>query len=133
MLATIRELGIPLVPYSPLGRGLLTGTVRDASSLVPEDSRRRHPRFMGENLDRNLAIVDEVNAIARELDATAAQVCIAWVLSRGRDVIPIPGTKRVKYLEDNAAAATLPLTAAHLARIEAVAPKGVAAGSRKSD
>jgi aryl-alcohol dehydrogenase-like predicted oxidoreductase len=132
VLATIRELGIPLVPYSPLGRGLLTGTVRDLSTLLPNDSRHHHPRFLGENLPRNLAIIDELRAIGNELGASVPQICIAWVMNQGRDIIPIPGTKRVSYLEQNAAAAEITLSADHLARIEAVAPKGVAAGSRKS-
>ena len=133
VLVTIRELGIPLVPYIPVGRGLLTGEVRTPASFVEGDSRRRHPRFQGENLAKNLALVDEVRAIAAELHATATQVAIAWLMAQGKDIIPIPGTKRVKHLEENAAAASLALTPAHLARIAAVVPKGVAAGSRKSE
>ena len=133
VLTTIRELGIPLVPYSPVGRGLLTGEVRDAAALGKGDSRLRHPRFQGDNLARNLALVDEIRAIAGELNATGTQVAIAWLLAQGKDIIPIPGTKRVKHLEENAGAAGLALTPAHLARIAAAVPKGVAAGSRKSE
>jgi aryl-alcohol dehydrogenase-like predicted oxidoreductase len=133
VLATVRELGIPLVPYSPVGRGLLTGQVRTTSTLVENDSRHRHPRFQGENLTRNLALVDAVQAIGSELNATATQVALAWLLAQGDDIIPIPGTKRRTHLEENAGAADLPLSAAHLARIAAAVPKGVAAGSRKSE
>jgi aryl-alcohol dehydrogenase-like predicted oxidoreductase len=132
VLATIRELGIGLVPFSPVGRGLLTGEVRSLDDLPENDSRRHHPRFQGENFAKNLAVVDEVRAIARELGATMTQVAIAWVLAQGNDVVPIPGTKHVRFIEENAAAADVVLTPEHLARIEAVAPKGVAAGSRIS-
>jgi aryl-alcohol dehydrogenase-like predicted oxidoreductase len=133
VLTTIRELRIPLVPYSPVGRGLLTGEVRDPATFGDGDSRRRHPRFQGDNLAKNLALVDEVRAIAGELNATATQVAIAWLMAQGNDIIPIPGTKRVKHLEENAAAASVRLTPEHVARIAAVVPKGVAAGSRKSE
>jgi aryl-alcohol dehydrogenase-like predicted oxidoreductase len=132
VLATIRELGIALVPFSPVGRGLLTGAIRSVEDFLPNDSRRHHPRFQGENFAKNLAVVDMVGAIARELDATTTQIALAWVLAQGSDIIPIPGTKRVRYVEENAAAAAIELTPAHLARIAAVAPKGVAAGARMS-
>jgi aryl-alcohol dehydrogenase-like predicted oxidoreductase len=132
VLTTIRELGIPLVPYSPVGRGLLTGAIRSTSTLVKNDSRHRHPRFQGENLTRNLALVDAVTAIGTELNATATQVALAWLLAQGDDIIPIPGTKRRSHLEENAGAASVPLSTAHLERIAAAVPKGVAAGSRKS-
>jgi aryl-alcohol dehydrogenase-like predicted oxidoreductase len=132
VLATIRELGIGLVPFSPVGRGLLSGEVRTNTAFPEHDSRRHHPRFQGENFVKNLAVVDEVRVIARELDATASQIAIAWVMAQGDDVVPIPGTKHVAYIEENAAAAAIKLTPAHLARIEGIAPKGIASGGRIS-
>ena len=133
VLATIRELGIALVPYSPLGRGILTGTVRMDASFGPGDPRRRIPRYVGENFEKNLSVVDQLAALAAELGLTASQLALAWLYAQGDDIIPIPGTKRVKYLEENAAAAGVHLTPAHVARIDAIAPKGVVAGARSSD
>ncbi len=130
LLPTVRELGIGFVPYSPLGRGFLTGTFRKPEDIPEGDYRRNSPRFQGENFARNLAVVDQVRAIAREKGATPSQLALAWVLSRGADVVPIPGTKRVKYLEENAAAERLVLSPADLQSIEAAAPRGVAAGTR---
>jgi aryl-alcohol dehydrogenase-like predicted oxidoreductase len=129
ILATTRALGIGFVSYSPLGRGLLTGT--KPSELAPDDSRRaRFPRFQGENLAANLAIVDVIKNVAAAHHATPSQVALAWVLSRGEDVVTIPGTKRRSYLEQNAAAAALRLTADDLRALDAVGP---AAGQRYPD
>ena len=131
ILPTVRELGIGFVSYSPLGRGILAGNVTSAADLGPGDSRgQRFPRFQGENLARNLAIVDVVRRVAVAHGATAAQVALAWVLSRGDDVVAIPGTKRRKYLEQNAAAASLELSPDDLRALDAVGP---AAGQRYSD
>jgi aryl-alcohol dehydrogenase-like predicted oxidoreductase len=130
LLPLVRELGIGFVAYSPLGRGFLTGTVRTTEGLDADDFRRHNPRFTKENLRRNLRIVDEVEAVARELDATSAQVAIAWLLAQGDDIAPIPGTRRVSRLEENVAADTLELTSAHLARLDAIAP---AVGDRYTD
>ena len=133
VLATIRELGIALVPYSPLGRGMLSGTIRSIDDLAPDDFRRHSPRFAGENFAKNLALADAVRAIATEIGATPSQIALAWVLAQGEDMLPIPGTKRVDRLEENAAAADLRLSADQLRRIEAAAPKGAAVGDRYSD
>jgi aryl-alcohol dehydrogenase-like predicted oxidoreductase len=132
-LEATRALGIALVPYSPLGRGFLSGELRSFDDLAPDDFRRSSPRFQGENFARNLAVVDEVRAIAGELGVTPSQLALAWVLAQGDDMIPIPGTKRVKYLDENAQATEIELTPEQLARVEAVAPKGVAAGDRYAD
>ena len=133
VLATIRELGIALVPYSPLGRGMLSGTIRSIDDLAPDDFRRHSPRFAGENFAKNLALADAVRAIATEIGATPSQIALAWVLAQGEDMLPIPGTKRVDRLEENAAAADLRLSADQLRRIEAAAPKGAAVGDRYAD
>jgi len=133
VLATIRELGIALVPYSPIGRGFLSGTIRSFDALAADDFRRGSPRFQGDNFAKNLAVVDEVQAIAKELGVTPTQLALAWVLAQGEDIVPIPGTKRVSYLEENAGAADIRLTVDQLARIEAVAPKGVVSGARYPD
>ena len=133
VLATIRELGIALVPYSPLGRGMLSGTIRSIDDLAPDDFRRHSPRFAGENFAKNLALVDAVRAIATEIGATPSQIALAWVLAQGEDMLPIPGTKRVDRLEENAAASDLRLSADQLRRIEAAAPKGAAVGDRYAD
>jgi aryl-alcohol dehydrogenase-like predicted oxidoreductase len=130
ILATVRELGIGFVAYSPLGRGFLTGALRTTDDLAADDFRRMSPRFQGDNLEANLAIVDRVNEIARERGATPAQLALAWVMAQGEDVVPIPGTKRLTYLEQNIAAADLELTPEDLARLDEAAPPGVAAGSR---
>jgi len=130
ILPTIRELGIGFVPYSPLGRGFLTGRIRSIDDLAPDDYRRNSPRFQGENFAKNLRLLDEVNAIAREKGCTASQLALAWVLAQGNDVVPIPGTKRRKYLEENVAAAGVRLTREELARIDRALPRGAAAGMR---
>jgi aryl-alcohol dehydrogenase-like predicted oxidoreductase len=130
VLATCEELGIGFVPYSPMGRGFLTGKVRTLEGLPDRDFRRGLPRFQGENLTRNLALVDRLEALGRELGRTPAQLALAWVMSRGPHVVPIPGTKRRRYLEENVAAAALPLTPGELARIDGAIPKGEVVGDR---
>ena len=130
VLPTCRELGIGFVPYSPLGRGFLTGQIRRFEDLAADDFRRLNPRFQGENFQKNLDLVDRVETIAREKNCSASQLALAWVLAKGVDVVPIPGTTRRKHLEENVAALTIRLTATDLARIDEVAPKGVAAGDR---
>jgi aryl-alcohol dehydrogenase-like predicted oxidoreductase len=130
LLPTLRELGIALVAYSPLGRGVLSGTITSPEQFGPEDFRRHTPRFQGENFDRNLEVVEKVAAVAATKGVTPAQLALAWVLAQGADVVPIPGTKRVAYLEQNVGALDVRLTPEDLAAIEAAAPKGVAAGDR---
>jgi aryl-alcohol dehydrogenase-like predicted oxidoreductase len=130
VLAACRELGIGFVAYSPLGRGFLTGQLKRFEDLAPDDFRRHSPRFQGENFDKNLALVEHLTKIARDKGVTAGQLALAWVLSRGDDIVPIPGTKRRSYLEENVAAEAITFTAAELASIEAIAPRGVAAGER---
>jgi aryl-alcohol dehydrogenase-like predicted oxidoreductase len=130
ILPTVRELGIGFVAYSPLGRGFLTGRWRRPEDLPEDDFRRHNPRFQGENFQRNLDVVAKIHEVAAEKGGTPAQLALAWVLTRGEDVVPIPGTKRLRYLEENAGALDLELTAEDLARIDAVAPKGFAAGDR---
>ena len=130
VLPTVRELGIGFVPYSPLGRGFLTGRFRSPEDLEPDDFRRNNPRFQGENFAKNLQLLEEVNAIAAEKGCTPSQLALAWVLAQGKDIVPIPGTKRRKYLEENIAAVNVRLTAADLARIDRVLPPGAAAGTR---
>ena len=130
IIPTSRELGIGFVPYSPLGRGFLTGRFRNLEDLPPDDWRRNNPRFQGENFQRNLDLVSRIEDLARGKGCTPSQLALAWVLAQGRDIVPIPGTKRVRYLEENAAAATIALTADDLAAIDAAAPAGVAAGDR---
>jgi aryl-alcohol dehydrogenase-like predicted oxidoreductase len=124
ILDACRELGIGLVPYSPLGRGLLTGAVSSLDELADDDFRRTQPRFQGDNLDRNLALVAEVRSIAGTLGVTPGQVALAWVQGRGDDVVPIPGTKRRRYLEENVAALDVTLSASDLERLDALAPVG---------
>ena len=130
ILATVRELGIGFVPYSPLGRGFLTGTIRTLDDLAQDDFRRHQPRLQGENLESNIAIVEVVDRIAAERGATAAQVALAWVLAQGDDVVPIPGTKRRTYLEDNAGAVDVTLTEQDLHDLEHA---GQAIGERYPD
>jgi aryl-alcohol dehydrogenase-like predicted oxidoreductase len=127
---TCRELGIGFVPYSPLGRGFLAGQLRSPDDFAPDDYRRLSPRFQGENFDRNLELVGRIKAIAVEKGATASQLALAWVLAQGEDLVPIPGTKRRTYLEENIAAVDLKLTTEDLRRIDEVSPKGVASGDR---
>ncbi|HEX3467686.1 MAG TPA: aldo/keto reductase [Candidatus Elarobacter sp.] len=133
VLAAARELGISLVAYAPLGRGMLTGTVRSTEELGDDDLRRRVPRFDPGNLERNLALVDALGEIAREQGCTPAQLALAWLLARGNDIVALPGCERVAHVEENAAAATLALDAATLARIDATCPPGSAAGARLRD
>lgn len=130
ILPTVRALGIGFVPYSPLGRGFLTGQIKTFDDLAPDDYRRNSPRFQGENFDKNLEIVAKIEEIAREKGVQASQLALAWVLAQGDDIVPIPGTKRRKYLEENAGALDIRLTADDLARIAAVLPEGGAAGGR---
>jgi aryl-alcohol dehydrogenase-like predicted oxidoreductase len=130
ILPTVRELGIGFVAYSPLGRGFLTGRFQTIDDLPPDDWRRNHPRFQGENFARNLRLVEEVRRIAAEKRCTPSQLALAWLLARGRDIVPIPGTKQRKYLEENVGALRVRLTPEDLRRIEEVAPRGVAAGER---
>jgi aryl-alcohol dehydrogenase-like predicted oxidoreductase len=130
ILATVRELGIGFVAYSPLGRGFLSGRFRSPNDFPEGDWRRNHPRFSGENFERNQDLVRRVEAIARRKQVTASQVAIAWVLAQGKDIVPIPGTKHRKYLEQNVAATTIMLTPSDLAEIDQAFPKGVAAGER---
>ncbi len=133
ILPTVRELGIGFVAYSPLGRGFLSGRIRSIDDLDSDDFRRSNPRFQGENFDRNLELVERVREIAEEKGVTPAQLALAWVLSRGKDIVPIPGTKRVAYLEENAAAADIELTDDELTRIEDAFPRGATAGERYPD
>ncbi len=125
ILPTARDLGIGFVPYSPLGRGFLTGALDDLDSLAPNDFRRNNPRFQGDNLVENQKIVAAIRAIATEKSVTPAQLALAWVLGQGEDVVPIPGTKRRKYLEENIAAVAIELTAEDLDRIGALVPQAV--------
>ncbi|MFO0597882.1 MAG: aldo/keto reductase [Myxococcaceae bacterium] len=130
VLAACRELGVGFVPYSPLGRGFLTGQIKRIEDLAADDFRRFSPRFQGENFGKNLELVARVNELAASKKCTASQLALAWVLAQGDDLVPIPGTKRRKYLEENLGAANVTLTAAELSAIDAIAPKGVAAGTR---
>jgi aryl-alcohol dehydrogenase-like predicted oxidoreductase len=133
VLATVRELGIGFVPYSPLGRGFLTGAIKSLGDLPEDDWRRRMPRFSPENFDQNLELVAEVERIAEDKDATPAHIALAWVLSRGDDIVPIPGTKRRKYLEENVGALGVELTEDDLQRLEDAFPQGATAGDRYPD
>jgi aryl-alcohol dehydrogenase-like predicted oxidoreductase len=133
VLETTRELGVGFVAYSPLGRGFLTGRFRSPDDFDEDDFRKHHPRFQGETFRRNLDLVERVEEIAREKAVTPAQLALAWVLSRGDDVVPIPGTKRRAYLEENAGAVDVELTEDDLARIEEAFPKGATAGDRYAD
>lgn len=133
ILPTCRELGITFVAYSPLGRGFLTGTIKGSQDLAEKDYRRNAPRFQGENLDRNLALQQRLEEIAREKGCTPAQLALAWLLAQGEDIVPIPGTKRIKYLEENAAAVKIALTPEDLARIASAVPVEQVAGPRYSE
>jgi aryl-alcohol dehydrogenase-like predicted oxidoreductase len=133
VLPTLRELGIGLVAYSPLGRGFLTGAIQRLEDLEPGDFRRANPRFQGENLERNLDLVRRVKEIALEHDCTPGQLALAWVMRQGRDVVPIPGTKRRGYVEENVAATEIELSDEDLERIDEAAPAGAAAGARYAD
>ncbi|WP_040796237.1 aldo/keto reductase [Nocardia higoensis] len=135
ILSVLRELGIGLVPYSPLGRGMLTGAISSAGDLAEADSRRqgRFPRFQGAALEANLALVARITEIATDKGVTPGQLALAWVLAQGDDVVPIPGTKRVKYLEENVAAAKITLDDEDLARLDEAVPRDAVAGERHSD
>jgi len=130
VVKTARELGIGLVPYSPLGRGFLSGEIKKPDDLSSDDWRLTNPRFQGENFDKNLDLVAKVEEIAKEKGVTASQLALAWVLDQGEDIVPIPGTKRVKYIEQNAAAVEITLTKDELDQIDAVFPPNAAAGDR---
>jgi len=133
ILPTIRALGIGLVPYSPLGRGFLTGTIASAEDLAADDFRRHNPRFQGDALAANLALVAAVRTLAEAKGVTAGQLALAWVLAQGDDVAPIPGTKRVRYLEENVASSTITLTAEDLAALAAAVPRSSVVGVRYPD
>jgi aryl-alcohol dehydrogenase-like predicted oxidoreductase len=134
LLNTVRELGIGFVAYSPLGRGFLTGQIRRPEDIPPGDIRHRHPRFQGENFEKNLQLVERVKQIAAEKQVTPGQLALAWVLAQGPDdLVPIPGTKHRKYLEQNVMALQVTLTPEDLARLDEAAPKGITAGQRYPD
>jgi aryl-alcohol dehydrogenase-like predicted oxidoreductase len=130
ILPTVQELGIGFVPYSPLGRGFLTGTIRSLDELDEHDFRRQNPRFAGENLQHNIGIVEQVDAVAADVGATPAQVALAWLLAQGDHIAPIPGTRRVERIEENAAADAIELSGEQLSRLSSV---GEAAGDRYAD
>jgi aryl-alcohol dehydrogenase-like predicted oxidoreductase len=130
LLSIVRELGIGFVPYSPLGRGFLTGQIKSLDDLEPDDWRRNAPRFQGENFQKNLDLVREIETMAREKGCAPAQLALAWVLAQGDDIVPIPGTKRRRYLEQNLGALELELTREELDRIDRIIPPGAAAGTR---
>ncbi len=130
VLDACRRHGIGFVPYSPLGRGFLTGEIRTPADFAPEDYRRNSPRFQGENFARNIALVDKVRELAREAGCTPGQLALAWVLAQGPDIVPIPGTKRRKYLEENVEAVDLDIGPAQLTELEAIFPRGAASGTR---
>jgi aryl-alcohol dehydrogenase-like predicted oxidoreductase len=130
IFSTIRELGIGLVAYSPLGRGFLTGQIKSPEDFAENDFRRFSPRFMGENFAKNLELVKKVEEIADAKKCTPAQIALAWVLSRGNDIVPIPGTKKIKYLEENAKSIDIKFTEEELKMLDDIFPKGVASGSR---
>jgi aryl-alcohol dehydrogenase-like predicted oxidoreductase len=130
LLAAVRELGIGFVAYSPLGRGFLTGQFRTLEDLAPDDYRRHSPRFQGENFQKNLDLVKHIEALARSKGCTPSQLALAWVLAQGDDVVPIPGTKRSRYLDENLAGLGVRLSADDLKHIDAVIPAGSASGLR---
>ncbi len=133
ILSTCRELNIGFVAYSPLGRGFLTGQFKSFEDFAPDDYRRNSPRFQGENLNKNLELVKRVQEIAQEKQCTPAQLALAWVLAQGEDIVPIPGTKRRKYLEENVGAVDVQLTPEDMGRIEEVFPQGAASGQRYNE
>jgi aryl-alcohol dehydrogenase-like predicted oxidoreductase len=133
ILPTVRELGIGFVAYSPIGRGFLSGAIRSPDDLDPGDFRRQNPRFQGENFARNLALVAKVEELAAAREVSPTQLALAWVLAQGPDIVPIPGTKRAAYLEENAAAVDLVLGPDDLVQLEAAFPRGVTAGDRYAD
>ena len=131
ILPTIRELGVGFVPYSPLGRGFLTGQIQHFEDLAEDDYRRHTPRFQGENFQKNLDLVARINDLAQQKNCTASQLTLAWVLAQGENVVPIPGTKRVKYLEENLGALEVELSSDELAQLDEIAPKGKAAAGMR--
>ncbi len=133
ILPTVRELGIGFVAYSPLGRGFLTGQIKTPEDFEPDDFRRHSPRFQGENFTRNLELVGRVRELAADKDCTPGQLALAWVMAQGDDIVPIPGTKRRAYLEQNVEATEIGLSDSELAAIDAAAPAGAAAGDRYAD
>lgn len=133
ILPTVRELGIGFVAYSPVGRGFLAGKIKSIDDLEPGDYRRNNPRFMGENFQKNLDLVTRVEEIARAKRVTPAQLALAWLLSRGDDIVPIPGSRRIEHLEENVAAVDLEITPAELERIDEATPQGATAGDRYPD
>jgi aryl-alcohol dehydrogenase-like predicted oxidoreductase len=133
ILDVCRELGIGFVPYSPLGRGFLSGQIKSFDDLAPDDYRRNAPRFQGENFQKNLELVRRIEEMAAEKRCTSAQLALAWVLAQGEDIVPIPGTKRREYLEENVAALDVEITQEELKRIDEIAPKGAAAGMRYTE
>jgi aryl-alcohol dehydrogenase-like predicted oxidoreductase len=133
ILPTVRELGIGFVAYSPLGRGFLTGRFRSIDDLPADDYRRSSPRFQGENFQKNLDLVQHIERVARQKQCTPSQLALAWLLARGDDIVPIPGTKRVQYLEENVGAVDVKLSPDELRQIDAIAPRGVAAGLRYTE
>jgi len=133
ILPTIRELGIGFVAYSPVGRGFLSGRIRSVDDLGEDDFRKHHPRFQGENFQRNLDLVQDVDALATEKGCTPAQLALAWVLAQGDDIVPIPGTTKVGHLEENAGALEVELTAGDLQRLEEAFPKDATSGDRYAD
>jgi aryl-alcohol dehydrogenase-like predicted oxidoreductase len=130
ILPTVRELGVGFVAYSPLGRGFLTGQFKSINDLAPDDYRRNSPRFQGENFAKNLELVNKISDLARQKGCTPSQLALAWVLAQGDDIVPIPGTKQARYLDDNLAASKLTLTPGDLQQIDAILPAGAAAGER---
>jgi aryl-alcohol dehydrogenase-like predicted oxidoreductase len=130
VIPTVRELGIGYVAYSPLGRGFLTGQFKSPGDFADDDFRKNHPRFQGENFQRNLDLVREVEQMAREKGCTTAQLALAWVLAQGEDIVPIPGTRHIKYLDENIDALEVKLTSADLKRLDEILPPGAAAGTR---
>jgi aryl-alcohol dehydrogenase-like predicted oxidoreductase len=130
VIPTVRELGIGYVAYSPLGRGFLTGQFKSPDNFADDDFRKNHPRFQGENFQRNLDLVREVELMAREKGCTTAQLALAWVLAQGNDIVPIPGTRHIKYLDENIDALEVKLTSADLKRLDEILPPGAAAGTR---
>ncbi|PTX20172.1 aryl-alcohol dehydrogenase-like predicted oxidoreductase [Pontibacter mucosus] len=133
ILPACRELGIGFVPYSPLGRGFLTGQIKRFEDLAEDDYRRQSPRFQGENFQKNLDLVQKIEELAEHKGCTPSQLALAWLLAQGEDLVPIPGTKRRKYLEENVKALEVSLTQEELQQIDAIAPKGAAAGGRYQD
>jgi aryl-alcohol dehydrogenase-like predicted oxidoreductase len=130
LLGLTEELGITFVAYSPLGRGFLTGALKSVDDLAPDDWRRSNPRFQGENFQKNLELVEEIEALAREKGTSPAQLALSWLLTRGKQVVPIPGSRRIERLEENAVAVEVELTENDLHRLELIAPVGAAVGAR---